>query len=186
MGDPPVWAFEKPHVAAPDSAWPARGAALCARLAVVLEPWLVGGVQHVGSTSVPGLAAKPVVDVMASVSDVDVVVESAGAALAAEGWAYVPPSVDIASPWRRFFVLPDATGEHRAAHLHVIPTGHPRWQAQLTFRDTLRADPALAAEYASLKHRLAEAESDREAYTAGKTDFVTRVLARHGMVLPAE
>ncbi|MEV4597781.1 GrpB family protein [Amycolatopsis sp. NPDC049253] len=187
MSDPPAWAYEKPHVTAPDPAWPARGAALCARLAVVLEPWLVHGVEHVGSTSVPGLAAKPVVDVMASVSDVDAVVASAGAALSADGWAYVPPSLDVASPWRRFFVLPDATGEHRTAHLHVLPAGHPRWQAQLTFRDALRADPAAVAEYAALKRRLTTQTTDREAYTAGKTAFVTRVLACHGvMVTPTE
>ncbi|WIX77973.1 GrpB family protein [Amycolatopsis carbonis] len=186
MTEPPAWAHEKPHVAAADPAWAVRGAELCARLAVVLEQWLVDRVEHVGSTAVPGLAAKPVVDVMASVTDVDVVVASAGSALAADGWAYVPPSLDVASPWRRFFVLPDANGEHRVAHLHVLPAGHPRWQAQLTFRDALRADPAVSAEYAALKRRLTTETTDREAYTAGKTDFVTQVLARHGVVLPVE
>ncbi|MET7999062.1 GrpB family protein [Amycolatopsis sp. NPDC005232] len=186
MSGPPAWAFEKPHVAAPDPSWTARGVTLCARLAEVLRPWLVDGVEHVGSTSVPGLAAKPVVDVMASVRDVDVVVASAGAVLAAGGWVYVPPSLDVASPWRRFFVLPDATGERRAAHLHVLPADHPRWHAQLTFRDALRADPALAAEYGLLKRRLTTETTDREAYTAGKTAFVTRVLARREVVLPTE
>ncbi|MEV6904220.1 GrpB family protein [Amycolatopsis sp. NPDC051372] len=183
MSDPPAWAYEKPHVTAADPMWAARGATLCARLAEVLGPWLVDGVEHVGSTSVPGLAAKPVVDVMASVRDVDAVVASALGVLSADGWAYVPPSLDVSAQWRRFFVLPDTTNEHRLAHLHLIPAGHPRWQAQLTFRDALRADPALAAEYAALKHRLTTETTDREAYTAGKTDFVTRVLTRHGVVI---
>ncbi|WP_239154012.1 GrpB family protein [Amycolatopsis sp. FDAARGOS 1241] len=162
MTEPPAWAHEKPHIAAPDPAWAARGAALCARVASLLTPWLVDGVVHVGSTSVPGLAAKPVVDVMASVRDVDEVVTSAGAALSADGWSYVPPSLDVGAPYRRFFVLPDSTAEHRLAHLHVLPANHPRWHAQLTFRDALRADPSLAAQYADLKRRLATSETDRE------------------------
>ncbi|MFI5607986.1 GrpB family protein [Amycolatopsis sp. NPDC051903] len=186
MTDPPAWAYERPHVVAADPAWAERGAALCARMSALLAPWLVDGVVHVGSTSVPGLAAKPVLDVMASVSDVDDVVASAGAALSADGWSYVPPSLDVGAPYRRFFVLPGTTGDHRLAHLHVLPAGHSRWHAQLTFRDALRADPALAAAYADLKHRLAASESDRERYTAGKTTFVTNVLAHHGVVLPTD
>ncbi|WP_326834056.1 GrpB family protein [Amycolatopsis rhabdoformis] len=177
--DAPGWAYEKPRIAAADPAWSARGAGLCARLGEVLRPWLVEGVEHVGSTSVPGLAAKPVVDVMASVRDVDEVVAEAGSLLSSAGWAYVPPSLDVGAPYRRFFVLPDAAGEQRLAHLHVLPAGHPRWSAQLAFRDALRADPALAAEYAALKHRLTRETGDREAYTAGKTEFVTGVLSRH-------
>ncbi|MGW4489482.1 GrpB family protein [Amycolatopsis sp. NPDC004368] len=72
------------------------------------------------------------------------------------------------------------------AHLHVIPAGHPRWLAQLTFRDALRGDPGLAAEYGALKRRLTTETTDREIYTAGKTAFVAQVLARHGVVLPTE
>ena len=57
--------------------------------------------------------------------------------LAADGWCYVPPELD-GKPWRRFFVKPDASGQRRMAHLHVIQAGHPRWAEQIVFRDALR------------------------------------------------
>lgn len=175
--DPPAWAYEKPEIHPPDPSWAARGSTVRARIAELLGPWLADGVDHVGSTSVPGLAAKPVIDVMASVHEIDEVVAVARARLERDGWCHVPPELDVGAPWRRFFVLPDETGQHRRAHLHVLPAGHPRWTAQLNFRDALRADPALAAEYAALKRELTRTERDREAYTQGKSEFVQRVLA---------
>jgi GrpB-like predicted nucleotidyltransferase (UPF0157 family) len=67
---------------------------------------------------------------------------------------------------------------HRIAHLHLLEPGTTRWVEQLRFRDRLRAQPALAAEYAELKRRLArEHADDREAYSDGKAAFVRRVLA---------
>lgn len=75
------------------------------------------------------------------------------------------------------FVLPD--GDRRAAHLHLLLDDGDRWRAQPAFRDALRADPALAAEYGRAKRELAGAHPhDREAYTRGKADFVDRVLRR--------
>jgi GrpB-like predicted nucleotidyltransferase (UPF0157 family) len=180
MTDPPAWAYEKPEIRPPDPSWAARGEAVRAQVAELLGPWLVDGVRHIGSTSVPGLAAKPVVDVMAAVRDIDEAAAAARARLERAGWCYVPPELDVHAPWRRFFVQPDQTGRHRRAHLHVLPAGHARWTAQLNFRDALRADPALAAEYAALKRELARTENDREAYTQGKSEFVARVLARQG------
>lgn len=70
-----------------------------------------------------------------------------------------------------------ADGGGRAAHLHLLPPGSPRWDEQIAFRDALRADRDLADEYAQLKTDLAAAYADREAYTDGKADFVRRVLA---------
>jgi GrpB-like predicted nucleotidyltransferase (UPF0157 family) len=149
-------------------------------LAVVLAPWLVDGVEHVGSTAVPGLAAKPVIDLMASVRDPDAVVEQAGDLLWADGWWHVPPELDSGGSWRRFFVKPDPSGQHRYAHLHVIAAGHPRWGEQIAFRDALRGDDELARRYAELKRRLAaEHADDREAYTDGKGAFVRDALDRH-------
>jgi len=142
-----------------------------------LTPWLVDGVEHVGSTAVPGLAAKPIIDLMASVRDLDAVVDQAGQPLWADGWRYVPPELDN-RPWRRFFVKPDESGQHRYAHLHVIAAGHPRWADQLAFRDALRRDDELARRYGDLKRRLAaEHAEDREAYTDAKGEFVRDTLA---------
>jgi GrpB-like predicted nucleotidyltransferase (UPF0157 family) len=172
----PAWAFERAEVSEYSVRWADRADVERARLAALLAPWLVDGVEHIGSTAVPGLAAKPIVDVMASVTDLDLVVAQASGGLVADGWCYVPPALD-GRPWRRFFVKPDASGVRREAHLHLIEAGHPRWGAQLAFRDALRRDPGLAREYAELKRRLATAHGhDREAYTEGKAEFVNLVL----------
>lgn len=144
----------------------------------LLEPWLAGGVEHVGSTAVPGLAAKPVIDLMASVRDPDAVIAQAGSRLEADGWRYVPPELD-GRPWRRFYVKPDACGQRRIAHLHVIASGHPRWAQQIAFRDELRRDDQLARRYEDLKRRVAAQHADdREAYTDAKAEFIADAL-RH-------
>jgi GrpB-like predicted nucleotidyltransferase (UPF0157 family) len=81
-------------------------------------------------------------------------------------------------PWRRFFVKPDASGQHRIAHLHVIRAGHPRWSEQIAFRDALRRDGELARRYEDLKRRLsARYAQDREAYTEAKAAFIADVFA---------
>ena len=180
MSDPaPAWAYAKPEVRAHNPRLIELASIERGRLVVVLTPWLVDGVEHVGSTAVPGLAAKPVIDLMASVRDPDAVVDQAGEALGAEGWWYVPPELDSGGSWRRFFVKPDPSGQHRYAHLHVIAAGHPRWADQIAFRDALRRDDNLAGRYADLKRRLAaEHASDREAYTEGKGEFVRDALGR--------
>jgi GrpB-like predicted nucleotidyltransferase (UPF0157 family) len=175
----PPWAYAKPAVRPHDPRLTELAATEKARLVVVLTPWLVDGVEHVGSTAVPGLAAKPIIDLMASVRDPDAVVDRAGDRLAADGWCFVPPELDSGGPWRRFFVKPDQSGQHRYAHLHVIAAGHPRWAEQLAFRDALRRDDELARRYADLKRRLAaEHAEDREAYTEGKGEFVRDALGR--------
>jgi GrpB-like predicted nucleotidyltransferase (UPF0157 family) len=149
------------------------------QLTRLLAPWLVDGVEHVGSTAVPGLAAKPIIDLMAAVTDPDVVVAQAGERLAADGWCYVPPDLDRGGLWRRFFVKPDSSGQWRVAHLHLIRTGHPRWAEQLAFRDALRRDDQLARSYEGLKLTLAaQYAGDREAYTDAKAEFVGDALRR--------
>jgi GrpB-like predicted nucleotidyltransferase (UPF0157 family) len=178
--DPP-WAHEQAAVRPADPGWSAQGAAERERLAGLLAPWLADGVEHVGSTAVPGLAAKPVLDLMASVRDPDEAVAGALRLLAADGWCYVPPELDSGAAWRRFFVKPDGSGQRRVAHLHVIRAGHPRWADQLAFRDALRRDDGLARRYEALKRRLAGQHGhDREAYTSGKGVFVAAALGRLG------
>ncbi len=175
----PAWAYEKAEVLPHDLRLADRAVAERDQLARLLAPWLVDGVEHVGSTAVPGLAAKPVIDLMASVADPDAVVVQAGERLTADGWCYVPPDLDRGGQWRRFFVKPDASGQRRAAHLHVIRAGHPRWAEQIAFRDALRRDDRLARSYENLKRRLAAQHAgDREAYTDAKAEFVADALRR--------
>jgi GrpB-like predicted nucleotidyltransferase (UPF0157 family) len=174
----PPWAYEQPAVHPHDPRLIEQAEIERARLAELLGPWLADGVEHVGSTSVPGLAAKPIIDLMAQVVDLDTVVDEAGEQLWAAGWHYVPPDLD-GRRWRRFFVKPDPSGQHRYAHLHVIGVGHPRWAQQIAFRDALRRDADLARRYGDLKRGLAaEHPDDREAYTEAKAEFITEALAQ--------
>ncbi|MFB9905814.1 GrpB family protein [Allokutzneria oryzae] len=172
MSEIPAWATERAVVLPYDPRWPERASGERTRLVELLGPWLADGVEHIGSTSVPGLAAKPIVDLMASVRDhTDGAVHGA---LTGDGWHLVPPELDE-RPWRRFFVR--ASGQRRVAHLHVVSAGHRRWRDQIAFRDALRADAGLAREYTELKRGLSDRHGgDREAYTAGKSEFVARVL----------
>jgi GrpB-like predicted nucleotidyltransferase (UPF0157 family) len=144
-------------------------------LQVSLLAWLDEcPVEHIGSTSVPGLPAKPVVDIMAPVGSLSSSHE-ADPVLAEAGWQLVPPSLDR-RPWRRFYVLPE--GGRRLAHLHLVERTSPQWWEAIAFRDALRGQPGLAAAYARLKRAAAKAHpDDREGYTAEKARFIQKVLS---------
>jgi GrpB-like predicted nucleotidyltransferase (UPF0157 family) len=148
--------------------WPAVFARWRDRLAAELGGTAVR-IEHVGSTAVPGLAAKPVVDVQVSVPDVD----DPNAYRPAIERAGVP--IRVREPDHAFFRLPD--GEDRTLHVHVCSAGS-RWEREHPlFRDFLRAHPQACAAYATLKHDLARRfRTDRLAYTEGKTGFVLDTL----------
>jgi GrpB-like predicted nucleotidyltransferase (UPF0157 family) len=158
-----------------DDTWPQQFEAERQRLAQALGLWLVGEVQHIGSTAVPGLAAKPVIDIMAPVHSLQ---DSQPAIAAATrlGWLHHPYRPEV----MHWFCKPSAA--HRTHHLHLVPFGSTLWHQRLDFRDALRRHPALAAEYAALKLSLAERfRHDRDAYTEAKTPFVLRVLTQDGL-----
>jgi GrpB-like predicted nucleotidyltransferase (UPF0157 family) len=141
------------------------------RLAVILAPWLSAPVQHFGSTAVPGLRSKPIVDILAPVRSVNDA-RHALPLLQADGWLHWPDDPDRHD--RMWFLRPRP--EARTHHLHVI-ADPARIAPLLAFRDALRNDPQLRHDYASLKTRLAqEHRTDREAYTRAKADFVARAL----------
>jgi GrpB-like predicted nucleotidyltransferase (UPF0157 family) len=171
--DWPAWATETVEVRPPDPAWRERGERERRLLEASLAPWLVAAVEHVGSTAVPGLAAKPILDLQAAVTDLRVAPRIA-ATLAPVGWHRVAPDLDR-RPWRGFFVK--VSSDRRVAHLHVMTTDTARWEEQLRFRDALRADPKLVESYAALKTDLAAQHTlDRESYTAAKSDFIRAVV----------
>ena len=158
-----------------DPRWPAMYTEESARVHDAIGEWLVG-IEHVGSTSVPGLAAKPTVDIMPglrSLGDSPHIVEP----LQRLGYRYYPEHETV-MPERRYFALP-AGDEHRGRRrfqLHIVETTSAFWRRHLAFRDHLRAHPETAAEYAALKRRLAaEYGSDRVGYTGAKTEFITRI-----------
>jgi GrpB-like predicted nucleotidyltransferase (UPF0157 family) len=149
-----------------DPAWPARFERERDQLERTLARWISGGVHHVGSTAVPGLAAKPTIDIMIGVAGLEAA-RACFTPLAALGYEYAPYRPDE----MHWFCKPDLS--RRLFHLHLVPAGSPRFVATLAFRDRLRADPVLAADYAILKRGLAERfAGDRDAYTAAKAEFV--------------
>lgn len=173
--DWPAWATEPVEVVTYDPAWDEAGPAEGQRLQQLLAPWLAGNVEHVGSTAVPGLAAKAIIDLQAPVADL-AVADAVASTLAPQGWHYVPPELDQRN-YRRFYVK--VVDDRRVAHWHLMLLNSPRWQEQIAFRDALRADPNLLCAYASLKTELArDHRRDREAYTDAKQLFVQMVLDR--------
>lgn len=153
-----------------DPVWPAGFERERVRLAIVLREWLAGPIEHIGSTAVPGLRAKPIIDIMAGVHTLD---DSRPAIAAATGLQYVyfPYRTDV----MHWFCKPSPV--HRTHHLHLVPVTSQLWADRLAFRDHLRQCPMLAAEYAALKSELAnQFRTDREGYTDAKAPFIARVL----------
>jgi GrpB-like predicted nucleotidyltransferase (UPF0157 family) len=159
------------HVAAYDPSWPAKFEAERADLQECIGPWVVGGIHHVGSTSVPGLPAKPVIDILVGVETLErsrPCIEK----VASLGYLYWPYRSDV----MHWLFKPHPA--RRTHHLHLVPVGSRRYLDELAFRDARRGDPALAGRYAALKRDLAARfREDREAYTQHKAPFVQEVLA---------
>lgn len=155
-----------------DAWWPTCFVAVRDELRGVFAPLDVQ-VEHIGSTSVPGLAAKPVIDVMLGAASLELVA-SRIAALQARGYAYVPQYEDVL-PERRYFRR--SPGALPRIHLHAVVTGSAMWRGHLAFRDALRADKDLRARYQDLKLRLArEHAADKAAYTEAKGPFIRAVI----------
>ena len=153
-----------------DSIWPALFAAeaeeLRRRFEVAGLPLVV---EHTGSTAVPGLAAKPILDILAGYPAGAVVAPYIGA-LTEAGYTH---RGEQEIPGREFF----RRGNPRAYHVHLTAIESGFWRDHLTFRDRLRSDDALRDAYAALKSDLAARfPRDREAYIAAKESFVNEVL----------
>lgn len=149
--------------------WPAMFEAEVARIRAGWPAALPLWIEHTGSTAIPGLAAKPVLDILGG-HPVTADVTAYIAALRALGYDY---RGEQGIPGRHFF----RRGEPRSYHFHLAAHGGGFWRDHLAFRDALRADPALARAYEELKLRLArEFPTDRASYIEGKTEFVLAVL----------
>jgi len=160
-------------------AWPALYEAERARLEAALAPWLAGPIEHIGSTAVPDLIAKPTIDIMAGVRDLASSMD-ARPALLALGYRYFPYRADV----MHWFCKPSL--QLRTHHLHLVPAGSALWSERLAFRDFLRQSRDAAAEYAALKMALAaEYPMDREAYTDAKASFVNSILQRARKIHPS-
>ena len=158
-----------------DPAWPGRFAQLRRTYAAALDtagvPWVA--IEHVGSTSVPGLAAKPIIDC-------DIVVAAADVAAAAEvlvGLGFVPLG-ELGIPERWAFREPPPLA---GTNTYVVVEGSLSLRNHLAVRDTLRADPDLRNRYAAVKRRSAATAVDLEEYGRGKNALVQEILAAAGL-----
>jgi GrpB-like predicted nucleotidyltransferase (UPF0157 family) len=153
-----------------DAAWPLRFRALAGRARAALGD-LALAVEHVGSTSVPALAAKPVIDPDVIVRPEDV--ERAIERLAGIGYVH---RGELGIPGRHAFRPPPGEAKH---HLYLCVAGSDGLRDHLLFRDHLRAHPDVAREYTDLKRRLAEAHgADRDGYQEAKRAFIDAVTRR--------
>jgi len=163
-GQPPV--IIEPY----NSTWPAKFEAEKASLLSVLSPWLAGSIEHIGSTAVPGLPAKAVIDIMAAVADLPSSIPAI-VALKPLNYCYFPYEENQ----MHWFCKP--SDFVRTHHLHLIPWNSRLWRDRLAFRDRLRSDEPTRRSYAELKIELAARyRENREAYTEAKTEFIQGIL----------
>jgi GrpB-like predicted nucleotidyltransferase (UPF0157 family) len=131
-------------------------------------------IEHIGSTAVPGLGSKPIIDVMLGAPSLKVI-EIHIPKLVESGYRYVP-EFERAMPERRYFVK--VHGQPGHFHLHAVVYDTPFWHDHLAFRDILREDPGYAERYWRLKTALASRfRNDRAAYTDAKSNFIREALA---------
>ena len=155
------------------SDWPGQFLVAREQLLAAFAPLTVT-IEHIGSTAVPGLAAKPVLDLLLGAPSL-AQIESRIAALARLSYDYVS-RYERELPERRYFVKAADGGLRQ--HLHGVVIGSALWRDHLVFRDRLRDEPALRAQYQALKRQLAERfADDKAAYTAAKEPFIRSVLA---------
>ncbi len=173
---------EKVTIVPYNAAWPELFRREAEHLRACLPPRLIRRIEHFGSTAVPGLAAKPIIDILVEVTSLQAARTEIAPILEAQGYDYFwrPTIGDDVPPWYAFFIKRGQSGR-RTRHIHMI-TRRPVFQAhweRLLFRDYLISHPAIARQYEALKRELAASHpNDRLAYTIGKTEFILRIMTR--------
>ena len=169
---------EKIAVVPYDESWPQRYAELELRLKRMLPRRLVQRIAHIGSTAVPGLSSKPIIDVQVEVNDLEAVTREAVPILIEEGYEFIwRPTIGESEPFYAWFIKRNEQGE-RTEHLHMVSPDRASVD-RIVFRDHLRHHPEEAAAYEALKAELARKHArDRVAYSQGKTAFIQAALQR--------
>ncbi len=170
---------ERVEVAPYDPRWPERFERERDHLRASLPSDLVGRIEHFGSTAVPGLCAKPVVDMLVEVRDLGEARTRIAPVLEARGYDYFwrPTWGDDTPPFYAWFIKRDGAGR-RTHHIHMVEADFEHWD-RLLFRDYLVKHPDVARDYGALKERLARDHvDDRVAYTKAKTAFIEEVTER--------
>jgi len=162
-----------------DLRWPILFEMERSHLRACLPKKLIGRIEHFGSTAVPGLAAKPIVDILVEVADLEETKRRIAPILEGQGYDYFwrPSWDDDRPPYYAWFIKRDSNGI-RTHHIHMVEAHFEHWD-RLLFRDYLIEHPDVAREYETLKLRLSEKHGgDRVAYTKAKTDFVLDVTCK--------
>ncbi len=160
-----------------NSDWPALAEKEIKILAALLPQKHIVDIQHVGSTAIPGMIAKPIIDIQIAVDSLEIIKPIAIEILQSLDYQYWQDNPD---PERLFFVkgMPPL-GEKRTHHVHIVEPTSKHWTGKILFRDYLRAHPAVARDYEQLKINLANKyQHDREAYTEGKSLFLQGILGK--------
>jgi len=164
-----------------DARWPESFRREAEHLRSCLPTDLLRRIEHFGSTAVPGLAAKPVVDMLVEVTDLQATRDRIAPVLEAQGYDYFwrPTHGDDGPPFYAWFIKRDSGTGARSHHIHMVEAHFAEHWDRLLFRDYLIEHPEVATEYEVLKLRLASAHpQDRIAYTRGKTEFIVRVTGQ--------
>jgi GrpB-like predicted nucleotidyltransferase (UPF0157 family) len=160
-----------------DASWPDVFESELARLRPFFGPCPIVRVEHVGSTAVPGLAAKPIVDILVGVDDIHCVDRYVAPRMESAGYDYFwRPAIGDVGPSYPWFIGRDRAAR-RVSHIHVASIEDAAQWDRVVFRDYLRSHPGAAREYASLKHELASRyAADRATYTRAKSAFILEAL----------
>lgn len=161
-----------------DESWAERYVELEKEVKRIVPRQHIQRIAHIGSTAIPGISAKPIIDIQVEVGDVERVREEVAPLMQEAGFEFVwRPSMGDDAPYYAWFILRDADGK-RVAHVHMVGSGKASME-RIVFRDYLRTFPEEAARYEALKQELARRfPKDREAYTTHKAAYVNDVLAK--------
>jgi GrpB-like predicted nucleotidyltransferase (UPF0157 family) len=161
-----------------DPSWPASFRREREHLLLCLPNDLVRRIEHFGSTAVPGLAAKPIVDILVEVTDLEATKARIAPILESQGYDYFWRATygDDGPPFYAWFIKRDPTTGIRTHHIHMVERDFGEHWDRLLFRDYLIEHPEVAREYAALKTQLAAVSAqDRIAYARGKKEFIDRL-----------
>ena len=161
-----------------DTTWPQQYAAVEAEIKGMVPRMLMQRIAHIGSTAVPGLSAKPIIDVQVEVSDQEEVKRDVVPRMEAAGYEFLwRPTMGDDAPFYAWFIKRNEHGA-RCVHVHMVEAGQASVD-RIIFRDYLRDHPEEAMQYEALKKDLIKRfPKDRAAYTQHKTEFVNEVLAK--------
>ncbi len=163
---------EAVHIVPYDPAWPSLFEQEANVLRSLFPKPFVGRIEHFGSTAVPGLPSKPIIDIIVEVRSSEAARTQIAPVLVDLGYEYFWRT-DLEEHYAWF--IKRGSNQNRSHHLHMVEPDSDFWK-RIYFRDYLRQFPDVAAEYTELKQRLcALHHNDRIGYTEGKTEFVTRI-----------